>query len=181
MATSDKFTPSPTTSEADEIQAFVTKRGMSVPRPTSTSKADKSTEVTWYRSTWFNALVLGLCNFMAPGIWGAMNSLGGGGQQSPGQVNTANALTFCLMVLTCALSGVLVKYLGIKWTLVCFGCCISVSRANGSRSLALQATAHTPQPYTATTGMAPAGSCYSAPRSAVWEPGSSGWLKPPLH
>lgn len=47
-----------------------------------------------------------------------MNSLGGGGQQSPWLVNAANALTFCLMVLTCALSGIFVKYLGIKWTLI---------------------------------------------------------------
>jgi MFS family permease len=74
--------------------------------------------VRWYRSTWFNALILGICNFLAPGIWGAMNSLGGGGSQSPWLVNAANALTFCLMVLTCALSGIFVKYLGIKWTLI---------------------------------------------------------------
>ena len=72
----------------------------------------------WYRSTWFNALILGICNFLAPGIWVAMNSLGGGGAQSPWLVNSANALTFCLMVLTCALSGVFVKHLGIKWTLI---------------------------------------------------------------
>ena len=38
-----------------------------------------------------------------------MNSLGGGGSQSPWLVNAANALTFCLMVLTCALSGIFVK------------------------------------------------------------------------
>ncbi|KAK5705124.1 hypothetical protein LTR97_002239 [Elasticomyces elasticus] len=74
--------------------------------------------VKWYRSTWYNAVVLGICNFCAPGIWGAMNSLGGGGEESPWLVDTANALTFCLMVLTCAFSGVFVKYIGIKWTLV---------------------------------------------------------------
>ncbi|KAK3669257.1 hypothetical protein LTR78_010864 [Recurvomyces mirabilis] len=74
--------------------------------------------VEWYRSTFYNALVLGLCNFCAPGIWGAMNSLGGGGEESPCLVDTANALTFCLMVLACALSGVFVKYIGIEWTLI---------------------------------------------------------------
>lgn len=47
-----------------------------------------------------------------------MNALGGGGEQSPWLVNAANALTFCCMVLTCALSGVFVKYLGIRLTLV---------------------------------------------------------------
>ncbi|CAK3902902.1 DUF895 domain membrane [Lecanosticta acicola] len=75
-------------------------------------------KVKWYRSTFYNAIILGICNFCAPGIWGAMNSLGGGGQQDPWLVNAANALTFCLMVVTCALSGLFVKYLGIKWTLV---------------------------------------------------------------
>ncbi|EME42429.1 hypothetical protein DOTSEDRAFT_89823 [Dothistroma septosporum NZE10] len=74
--------------------------------------------VKWYRSTLYNAVILGICNFCAPGIWGAMNSLGGGGQQDPWLVNAANALTFCLMVLTCALSGIFVKYLGIRYTLI---------------------------------------------------------------
>jgi MFS family permease len=72
----------------------------------------------WYRSTFYNALILGICNFLAPGIWGAMNSLGGGGQQEPYLVNTANALTFCLMVVSCFFSSVVVKYIGIKWTLI---------------------------------------------------------------
>lgn len=39
--------------------------------------------VKWYRSTFYNALILGLCNFLAPGIWGAMNSVGGGGLEKP--------------------------------------------------------------------------------------------------
>ncbi len=47
-----------------------------------------------------------------------MDSLGGGGEQSPFLLNTANALTFCLMVLTCSLASIFVKYLGIKWTLI---------------------------------------------------------------
>ncbi|CBF87104.1 hypothetical protein AN2562.2 [Aspergillus nidulans FGSC A4] len=74
--------------------------------------------VKWYRSTYFNALILGLCNFFAPGIWGAMNSLGGGGASKPYLVNTANALTFCLMVLSCFFGSVIVKFIGIKWTLI---------------------------------------------------------------
>jgi len=24
----------------------------------------------WYRSSFYNALILGICNFLAPGIWG---------------------------------------------------------------------------------------------------------------
>lgn len=74
--------------------------------------------VKWYRSTFYNALVLGLCNFLAPGIWGAMNSLGGGGEEKPYLVNAANALTFGLMVVSCFLSSVVVRFIGIKWTLI---------------------------------------------------------------
>ncbi|CAG8122002.1 unnamed protein product [Penicillium salamii] len=74
--------------------------------------------VNFYRSTFFNAFILGLCNFLAPGIWGAMNSLGGGGEEKPYLVNAANALTFGLMVVSCFLSSVIVRFIGIKWTLI---------------------------------------------------------------
>ncbi|KAL4948161.1 hypothetical protein BDW69DRAFT_203739 [Aspergillus filifer] len=82
------------------------------------STAPQKYPVRWYRSTYINALILGLCNFLAPGIWGAMNSLGGGGASKPYLVNTANALTFCLMVLSCFFGSVIVKFIGIKWTLI---------------------------------------------------------------
>ncbi|KIW62385.1 hypothetical protein PV04_10565 [Phialophora macrospora] len=74
--------------------------------------------VRWHRSTFYNATILGLCNFSAPGIWGAMNSLGAGGQEKPYLVNAANALTFCLMVVSCFFSPVLTKYIGIKGALI---------------------------------------------------------------
>ncbi|OAK93912.1 hypothetical protein IQ06DRAFT_364001 [Phaeosphaeriaceae sp. SRC1lsM3a] len=74
--------------------------------------------VKWYRSTFFNMTVLGLCNFSAPGIWGAMNSLGAGGLQTPQLVNAGNSLTFCLMVVTCYFSSVIVHYIGIKGALI---------------------------------------------------------------
>jgi MFS family permease len=79
---------------------------------------DANPTVKWYRSTFFNALVLGLCNFLAPGIWGAMNSLGGGGEEKPYLVNAANALTFGLMVISCFFGSVVVRFIGIKWTLI---------------------------------------------------------------
>jgi hypothetical protein len=72
----------------------------------------------WYRSTFFNMTILGLCNFSAPGIWGAMNSLGAGGAQSPHLVNAGNALTFCLMVMSCYFSSAFVHYIGIKGALI---------------------------------------------------------------
>ncbi|KNG46884.1 MFS general substrate transporter [Stemphylium lycopersici] len=72
------------------------------------SAGKRDDPVKWYRSTFFNITILGLCNFSAPGIWGAMNSLGAGGAQSPHLVNAGNALTFCLMVVSCYFSSVIV-------------------------------------------------------------------------
>lgn len=37
----------------------------------------------WYRGVLFQATVVGLCAFAAPGLWNAMQSVGAGGQQSP--------------------------------------------------------------------------------------------------
>lgn len=62
--------------------------------------------------------ILGFCNLAAPGIWGAMNSLGAGGSQSPQLVNAANALTFCLMVVSCYFSSIIIRYIGVKGALV---------------------------------------------------------------
>lgn len=52
---------------------------------------------SFFRSTLFQILVVGLCAFCAPGIWSAMNGLGVGGSQSPNLVNAANALLYAFM------------------------------------------------------------------------------------
>ncbi|OTA91501.1 hypothetical protein M434DRAFT_32665 [Hypoxylon sp. CO27-5] len=78
---------------------------------------NKPVKVKWYRSVFYNATILGLCSFAAPGLWGAMNSLGAGGSQSPYLVNTGNALTFCLMVVSCWLTSAIVRYIGINGAL----------------------------------------------------------------
>ncbi len=62
-------------------------------------------KVLWYRSSFFAAIILGLCNFCAPGLWGAMNSVGAGGEETPWLANAANAETFSLMVSPTGLSA----------------------------------------------------------------------------
>lgn len=37
----------------------------------------------WYRGVFFQASIVGLCAFAAPGLWNAMQSVGAGGQQTP--------------------------------------------------------------------------------------------------
>lgn len=50
----------------------------------------------WYRTTLFNAFIIGGVGFLAPGLWNAMNALGAGGAESPFLINAANALVFGL-------------------------------------------------------------------------------------
>ncbi|KAJ4181521.1 hypothetical protein NW755_011058 [Fusarium falciforme] len=87
------------------------------PGETSAAETPKQA-VKWYRTPFYNATILGICSFAAPGLWGAMNSLGAGGAQKPYLVNTGNALTFCLMIISCWFTSGIVKYVGIKGALV---------------------------------------------------------------
>lgn len=56
-------------------------------------------KVKWYRSTFYNALILGICNFCAPGIWGASTTTKG---QKPHSISQtfADLLPFCVSELT---------------------------------------------------------------------------------
>lgn len=50
------------------------------------SGEDVSTNVpkySWYHGVFFNATIVGISAFSAPGLWNAMNSVGAGGQQTP--------------------------------------------------------------------------------------------------
>ncbi|KAG2174236.1 hypothetical protein INT43_004257 [Umbelopsis isabellina] len=77
-----------------------------------------STNKHWYRTTFFNANVIGLVGLCAPGLWNAMSSLGAAGEESPFLVNAANALVFALMGFFCLFGSVVSSKIGLKWTLV---------------------------------------------------------------
>ncbi|KAJ5992808.1 hypothetical protein N7451_008532 [Penicillium sp. IBT 35674x] len=72
----------------------------------------------WYRTTLFNAFVIGGVGFLAPGLWNAMNSLGAGGAESPFLINAANALVFGLMGFLCVFGGPIANRIGMNWTLL---------------------------------------------------------------
>ncbi|KAJ5948770.1 hypothetical protein N7454_002077 [Penicillium verhagenii] len=72
----------------------------------------------WYRTTLFNAFVIGGVGFLAPGLWNAMNSLGAGGAESPFLINAANALVFGLMGILCIFGGPIANRIGMNWTLL---------------------------------------------------------------
>jgi MFS family permease len=71
----------------------------------------------WYRTSLFNACVIGMVGFLAPGLWNAMNSLGAGGEEKPFLVNAANALVFALMGIFCIIGAPIANRIGLKWTL----------------------------------------------------------------
>ncbi|KAL1588676.1 hypothetical protein WHR41_02613 [Cladosporium halotolerans] len=83
----------------------------------STEPAPRSHR-TWYRTTLFNAFVIGIVGFMAPGLWNAMNALGAGGAREPYLVNAANALVFALMGFLCLFGAPIANRIGLAWTLV---------------------------------------------------------------
>ncbi|CAO1635379.1 unnamed protein product [Parajaminaea phylloscopi] len=84
----------------DAIPADVSVRELAKTEPNPILPSVANVRRSWYRATFTQATILGICSFLAPGLWGAMNSLGAGGQSSPGTVNAANALTFVLMIFT---------------------------------------------------------------------------------
>ncbi|KAL9938388.1 hypothetical protein V8E36_003011 [Tilletia maclaganii] len=73
--------------------------------------------VQWHRSVGYNITVLGLCSFLAPGLWAAMAALGAGGSQKPELVNAANSLTFCLMIVTSVLTSTIIRWTSVRFAL----------------------------------------------------------------
>lgn len=72
----------------------------------------------WFRSVFFQATIVGLLAFAAPGLWNALQSVGAGGQQTPFLVMAGNAVLFSLMTITCLSSSLIVNRIGLRWTLV---------------------------------------------------------------
>lgn len=52
--------------------------------PTDTGELEAGdARYSWRRGVFFNATIVGLAAFAAPGLWNAMQSVGAGGQQTP--------------------------------------------------------------------------------------------------
>ncbi|KAH9232384.1 hypothetical protein K456DRAFT_1725706 [Colletotrichum gloeosporioides 23] len=78
--------------------------------------AASSPKYHWYRGVFFQATVVGIAAFTAPGLWNAMNSVGAGGQQSPYLVMAGNAVLFSLMTITCLTGSIIANRFGLKAT-----------------------------------------------------------------
>ncbi|KAI8958342.1 MFS general substrate transporter [Daldinia sp. FL1419] len=73
---------------------------------------------SWYHGVFFNATVVGISAFAAPGLWNAMNSVGAGGQQSPYLVMAGNAILFAVMTFTCLTGSMMANRFGLRNSLV---------------------------------------------------------------
>ncbi|KAF4961775.1 hypothetical protein FSARC_10071 [Fusarium sarcochroum] len=76
------------------------------------------TRRTWYHTTIFNVSVVAACAFIAPGLWAAMNGLGGAGSADPYYVNAANSVIFCLQFVVCLFGSALIAKIGLRWAFV---------------------------------------------------------------
>ncbi|KAI2628441.1 MFS general substrate transporter [Xylaria nigripes] len=85
--------------------------------PSRSSVGATQVRRTWYRTTLFNAFVIGAVGFIAPGLWNAMNALGAGGAQAPYLVNAANALVFGILGIMCIFGAPIANRIGLNWTL----------------------------------------------------------------
>ncbi|KAF2157740.1 MFS general substrate transporter [Myriangium duriaei CBS 260.36] len=85
--------------------------------PLTEPTASSGRQRTWYRTTLFNAFVIGGVGFIAPGLWNALSSLGAGGSLDVTLVNAANALVFGLMGFLCLFGGPIANRIGLSRTL----------------------------------------------------------------
>ncbi|KAF9453594.1 MFS general substrate transporter [Macrolepiota fuliginosa MF-IS2] len=69
---------------------------------------------SFFRSSFFQILVIGIISFLGPGLWNANNSLGAGGALEPYLVK----IVFALMGLLCISSAILANSIGVKHTLI---------------------------------------------------------------
>ncbi|KAJ0122331.1 hypothetical protein J7T55_002844 [Diaporthe amygdali] len=72
----------------------------------------------WRRGVFFNATIVGLAAFAAPGLWNAMQSVGAGGQQTPYLVMAGNAILFATMTFACLTGSIVANRFGLKAALI---------------------------------------------------------------
>ncbi|GAA5834699.1 hypothetical protein JCM11251_003636 [Rhodosporidiobolus azoricus] len=82
------------------------------------AEAPIKNKVNFFRSSFWNANVVGLTAFIAPGLYNAMTSTGAGGAQSPYLVLRATSVLSCCMILSCYVGSLVANRIGLKWTLV---------------------------------------------------------------
>jgi MFS family permease len=68
----------------------------------------------YYRSTLFQAILIGVLSFAQPRIWSAIADLVAGGLQTVGTANTASSILFGIMFVFSPIFGILTNRIGVK-------------------------------------------------------------------
>ena len=115
----EKEVPATTTSTTNGVTPDVEHAG-AVPRPAGwIYKSFKLGPINlpWYASPQTQLVLVALVCFLCPGMFNALNGLGGGGQVSGTVANNANTALYSTFSVVSFFAGTLVNRLGIKLTL----------------------------------------------------------------
>ncbi|KAJ1855063.1 hypothetical protein GGH12_001775 [Coemansia sp. RSA 1822] len=74
-----------------------------------------------YYSAMTQVVLVGLVCFLCPGMFNAVNGMGGGGQLDPTAGNNANTALYSTFVVFGVLGGAIVNLCGVRWTIFCSG------------------------------------------------------------
>ncbi|KAL2218993.1 major facilitator superfamily domain-containing protein [Thermoascus aurantiacus ATCC 26904] len=67
---------------------------------------------------WYSVSIVAWTAFCHPGMFGALNGLGAGGEETPELSNAVNAVTFGAMTVGGFFTGLICNKIGIRWTLI---------------------------------------------------------------
>ncbi|KAH3670364.1 hypothetical protein OGAPHI_000879 [Ogataea philodendri] len=91
---------------------------ITVATPTDSEKIPAISSVSWFRSTFFQATVVGFVALLAPGLYNAMQSTGAAGMFTPYLTMRANAILNTLMFLVCIGGSTVSNLIGLKYTFI---------------------------------------------------------------
>ncbi|KAJ2660743.1 hypothetical protein IW148_003660 [Coemansia sp. RSA 1199] len=74
-----------------------------------------------YYSAMTQVVLVGLVCFLCPGMFNAVNGMGGSGQPDPTVSNNANTALYSTFVVFGILGGAIVNLCGVRWTIFCSG------------------------------------------------------------
>ncbi|KAJ2376504.1 hypothetical protein IW150_001942 [Coemansia sp. RSA 2607] len=74
-----------------------------------------------YYSPMTQIVLVGLVCFLCPGMFNALNGMGGGGQMDRTTGNNANTALYCTFIVFGILGGSIVNLFGVRWTIFCSG------------------------------------------------------------
>lgn len=116
-SSSNDIPPTSTTTTQTHIDA---EAAGSIPRPTGWMYRPLNfglLKLGWYASPAFQLVLVSFVCFLCPGMFNAINGIGGGGQVDPTVVNNSNTALYSTFSIVGFFAGSIVNRLGIKLTL----------------------------------------------------------------